>query len=84
MITYHLKPHLTSLWPPQHVTEIDQLLTDYHKLHMWTLTYSPPEGSNDKPDMVRGENIRDTILEKLDDPNTSESYRKALEFKLKQ
>jgi hypothetical protein len=72
--TYFLAERYPSLIPAAHDAQIRQLLRDLHALNYFSLSFPG------RPHIAKG--FEAAVLRRLEDPDISERYRKALEFKL--
>lgn len=74
-ITHFIASNYPGLLPPSHKNEIIELLRELHSINYFSLSF----GS--KPAAAKGQEL--AVEKKIADPNISEKYRRALEFKLK-
>ena len=80
-IAYHLERYIPGQFPKEHRTEIDPLLKELHQISYYSLTYGEKDSSKsgfakDATDRV------EYINELIQKPDTSDEYRKLLEYKL--
>ncbi|KAI1614873.1 hypothetical protein EDD37DRAFT_404837 [Exophiala viscosa] len=73
-MTLWLAARYPQLIPAVHEGEIRQYLKDLHALNYFSLSFPG------RPEVAQG--FEDGVNRRLDDPNISDRYRKALEFKL--
>jgi hypothetical protein len=70
----HISERHLALYPPEHTAAIKKLLKKMHELNFFTLSFLK------SPKLASG--FTDAVLKHLVQPDISDQYRKALEYKL--
>ena len=73
-MTFYMASRYPDLIPSEHEAQIRQLLIDLHALNYFSLSFPG------RAHIAQG--FADAVSRRLEDPDISDRYRKALEFKL--
>ncbi len=73
-ITFYMASRYPELLPDPHAAEIRQFLTDLHALNYFSLSFPGRPAA--------AKHLENTVLRRLEQPDMSVRYRRALEFKL--